>query len=85
MPTHIQSRDDPELIAHERTYHTFNVIVRWFMVHLASLLAGLTLWFATPAGFWAGLIAAALVFAVGYGLVVRREEHRPLDPWGGPD
>lgn len=72
---------DRELLAHERTYHVFNLLVRWAALHLAVLIAGLTVWFATPAGFWGGLASALVVFAVGYFGVIRKEEHQPLDVW----
>lgn len=42
---------ESDLLDHERTYHAFNMLVRWATVHLASLILALTLWFATPAGF----------------------------------
>lgn len=72
---------DPELIAHEKTYHVFNMLIRWAMVHLAWVILFLTVWFATPAGFWGGLAAGLLAFIVGYLVVIRHEERQPLDPW----
>lgn len=72
---------DTELLAHERTYHIFNMVVRWTTLHLAVVIAGLTVWFATPAGFWGGVATALIVFAVGYFGVIRKEEHQPLDLW----
>ena len=76
-----QSPDDPDLIAHEQTYHMVNVLVRWGTLHAASVIVFLTLWFATPAGFLGGLFGGVGVFALGYLMVVRHEEHQPLDPW----
>ena len=76
-----QSSPDPELVAHERTYRVFNVLLRWCMVALASTITGLTLWFATPAGFMGGVFAALVLLAAGYIFLVRHEEHQPLDPW----
>jgi hypothetical protein len=81
MEARTEAPQDPELVAHERTYHAFNMLIRWAMVHLAVAIAGLTVWFATPGGFWGGLATAVVVFAVGYGVVIRHEEHQPLDPW----
>jgi hypothetical protein len=75
------TQQDEELVAHEKTYKTFNVLLRWCMVHLASLIVFLTLWFATPAGFWGGLVAGVVIFALGYFGLVRHEEHQPLDVW----
>ena len=73
--------NDPELVSHERTYKVFNLLIRWSMVHLASLLAFLTLWFATGAGFLGGLVVGVAVFVLGYVFLVRKEEHQPLDVW----
>lgn len=72
---------DPELVDHEKTYHTFNVLLRWCMLHLATVILTLTLWFATPAGFWGALFVGVVVFAVGYIGLVRHEEKQPLDVW----
>jgi len=72
---------DAELLAHERTYHVFNMVVRWTTLHLAALIAGLTVWFATPGGFLGGVATAIIVFAAGYFGVIRKEEHQPLDVW----
>ena len=69
------------LVAHERTYHAFAVLLRWAMLGLASAISGLTVGFATPGGFWGGLIVFALVWTAGYYGMVRREEKQPLDPW----
>ncbi|MBO9707568.1 MAG: hypothetical protein J7521_05095 [Caulobacter sp.] len=71
----------PELLAHEQTYHGFSVLLRWCMLGLATVIPTLTVWFATPAGFLAGLITGIVVFAVGYMLLVRHEEKQPLDLW----
>ncbi|HEY2753046.1 hypothetical protein [Phenylobacterium sp.] len=75
------SSTDPNLVAHERTYKVFNIIVRWCMVVLGSTIAGLSLAFATPAGFVAGLFVGFLLFVAGYIVLVRHEEHQPLDLW----
>ncbi|CAN5719550.1 hypothetical protein BH11PSE1_BH11PSE1_16780 [soil metagenome] len=72
---------ESELLAHERTYHVFNMLVRSAMVALGSSILGLTLWFATPAGFLGGAVFGLLAFVLGYWFVVRHEAHQPLDPW----
>ena len=69
------------LIAHERTYHAFAVLLRWSMLCLASAISGLTVWFATPGGFWGGLVVFAVVWVAGYYGMVKREEQQSLDPW----
>ena len=71
----------PELLTHEQTYHGFSILLRWCMLGLATAISTLTLWFATPAGFLGGLVAGILVFAVGYMILVRREEKQPLSLW----
>jgi fatty acid desaturase len=73
--------NDPALVTHERTYKAFNVLVRWAMVHLASTIVFLTLWFATGTGFLGALIVGVIVFVVGWKVVVQHEEHQPLDVW----
>jgi hypothetical protein len=79
MPDPVISQEDAELVAHERTYKAFNVLLRWSMVALASGILFLTLWFATPAGFFGALVIGVLVFAFGYVFLVREEEKEPLD------
>lgn len=69
------------LIAHERTYHAFAVLLRWSMLGLAAVISALTVWFATPGGFWGGLVVFALVWVAGYYGMVKREEEQSLDPW----
>jgi hypothetical protein len=38
--------------------------VKWFCIHLATLLVLLIGWFATPIGFLGAFILAAIVFAI---------------------
>jgi len=73
--------DDPEVIAHERTYKAFNTLLRWCMTLLAATISFLTLWLATSAGFIGGLITGAVIFAVGYLVLLKTEAHKPLDVW----
>lgn len=81
MDSDTRLQPDPDLIAHERTYHAFNILLRWCMVALGATIFGLTLWFATPAGFLGGVAAGLGLFLLGYFGLIRREEHQPLDPW----
>ncbi|MET0272708.1 MAG: hypothetical protein ABW360_06925 [Phenylobacterium sp.] len=81
MAAGTQSPQDPELIAHERTYKVFNILVRWSMLLLGDAILWLTLWFATPVGFWGASAVGLVVFVAGYLFLVRHEEHQPLDPW----
>lgn len=81
MDAQSQSPQDSDLLAHEKTYKVFNVLVRWCMLLLATTILSLTLWFATPAGFWGALVVGTVVFVAGYIGLVRHEERQPLDPW----
>lgn len=76
-----QISQDPELIAHERTYKGFNLLVRWCMLLLGDVILSLTIWFATPGGFWGALATGVVVFVLGYLFLIRHEEHQPLDVW----
>ncbi len=80
MEEPVELRPDPILVEHERTYETFNVLIRWCMVALGSFILMLTLWFATDAGFFVAMITGIVVFAVGYELLVRRQERGPPEP-----
>lgn len=73
--------NDPLLVDHERTYKTFNIILRWCMTLLAAGISFLTLWFASSAGFIGGAIVGLVVLFVGYNFLVKHEEHQSLDVW----
>jgi hypothetical protein len=75
MDHQAEIREDSNLLAHERTYHAFNLLLHWCMVALGASLLFLTMWFATPAGFFAALVTGIVVFFVGYALVIREKEH----------
>ena len=71
----------PDVVVHERTYHAFSILVRWSMLLIGDAIVTLTLWFATPAGFWGAAVTGLIVFVLGYIFVVRHEEKQPLDVW----
>lgn len=73
--------NDPELVAHERTYKAFNILIRWSMTLLAAGISFLTLWLATDAGFLGGAVTGLIVFVLAWNFLVRHEEHQPLDVW----
>ncbi|KRA58566.1 hypothetical protein ASD79_14860 [Caulobacter sp. Root655] len=81
MDADFNDTNKPDLLAHEQTYHGFSILLRWCMLGLATAISTLTVWFATPAGFLGGLIIGIVVFAVGYAILVRREEKQPLSLW----
>ena len=76
-----QPDQTPELIAHERTYKAFNLLIRWCMAVLGSGILMLTLWFATGTGFLGALVVGVVAFALAYYFLVRHEEQQPLDVW----
>jgi hypothetical protein len=77
----VPNPSDQELVAHERTYKAFNILLRWCMTLLGASLSFLTLWLATAAGFIGGLVVGIIVLALGYSFLVRHESDQPLDVW----
>jgi len=75
------SPEEPEVVAHERTYKGFNILLRWCMTLLAATISFLTLWFATKAGFVGALVTGVVIFALGYFVLVKSEARKPLDIW----
>ena len=70
-----------DLVARERTYHAFNMLIRWSMVLLGCGILWLTVWFASPAGFLGATGIGLIAFVLGYVFVIRHEAKQPLDPW----
>lgn len=70
-----------DVVTHEKTYHAFSILTRWAMLLIGNATFWLTLWFATPAGFWGGTAIALVTFVIGYLVLVRHEEKQPLDVW----
>ncbi len=64
-PHHAPYTPHDELMAHARNYHRFMLGVKWFAIHAAALIAFLTLWFCTSAGFGGGLFAGVVVVGIG--------------------
>ncbi|HEX3917493.1 MAG TPA: aa3-type cytochrome c oxidase subunit IV [Caulobacteraceae bacterium] len=61
-----QALDNHTIMAfHGRTFHGFTLGVKWFCLHLATLLTLLVISFCTPAGLGIGIVAAVVVMAVG--------------------
>ena len=54
-----------DLAVHAGSYHHFMLGVKWCGIALAAMIAFLTLWFCTAAGFLPALIAALVIVAVG--------------------
>ena len=51
--------------AHARSYHSFTLLLKWGLLHLAVILVFLVTTFCTPAGWGLGLFFAILVAAIG--------------------
>jgi hypothetical protein len=73
---------DPAFTTHATSYHRFMLGLKWVSITLGSLIAGLTLWFATPAGFGGGLVVGVVIFGVGvwamnHGLAHSSEQDNP--------
>lgn len=72
----------PELAAHAVSYHRFMLALKWIAISLGSSITFFTLWFATNAGFFVGLIAGLVVFSLGvfamtHGLAHSTESDNP--------
>jgi hypothetical protein len=61
----VANENNAYLVDHEATYHRFMLLVKWALIHLASLIAFLAIWFCTPAGFWSALIVGLIILGVG--------------------
>jgi hypothetical protein len=79
------STTETELLTHAQTYHRFTLGLKWVAIHLATIIAFLIVWFATPGGFFGGLFVGAVVLAVGvwamnHGLNHSTERDNPGSP-----
>jgi hypothetical protein len=54
-----------EIAAHVAAYHKFSLLVKWVMVMAGTIISSLAVCFATPGGFWGGLVVGVVVFAAG--------------------
>jgi hypothetical protein len=70
-----------DVVMHERTYHAFSILIRWSMLLIGNAILWLTLWFASPAGFWGSTFISLVTFVLGYIFLVRHEEKQPLNVW----
>ena len=77
--------ENTDYVTHAATYHHFMLGVKWVAIHLASVLVFLIVAFATGSGILPGLIAGAIVFAIGvfamtHGLAHSTEGDGPAPP-----
>ena len=54
-----------EVAVHAAAYHRFSLLVKWVMTLAGSAISFLAIWFATPGGFFGGLVVGLIVFAAG--------------------
>ena len=54
-----------EIAVHAAGYHKFSLLVKWVMILAASIISFAAIWFATPGGFFAGLVVGVVIFAGG--------------------
>jgi hypothetical protein len=76
MAEHASDYTRGEMIVeeHERTFHGFIKLAKWGSLYIAAMLLLLTMWFCTTAGFFAGLVSAAVVVVLG--TLVLSEKHK---------
>jgi thiamine transporter ThiT len=71
---HDHHRGEMDIREQEHTFHLFNAWTKWGSLILAVVLLMLTLWFATDAGFFGGLITGFVVLAIGI-FALRERKH----------
>jgi hypothetical protein len=62
---HAVRTDAEEFARHAQTYHRFMVGLKWALIVLASLIAGLTVAFGVGAGAIGGLVVGVVIFTAG--------------------
>ena len=73
---HDYHRGEMDIREQANTFHAFGALTKWLSLATAVILLTLTLWFATDAGFFGGLITGVVVLAVGiWVLRVRKPKH----------
>ena len=70
---HDYHRGDMDIHEQVNTFHAFGAWTKWGSLILAVTLLTLTLWFATEAGVFGGLIVGAVVLAVGVWVLRERK------------
>ena len=69
--SHDYHRGEMDIREQANTFHMFAALTKWGSLVTAVTLLMLTLWFATDAGFFGGLITGIVLLAVG--ILVLRE------------
>ena len=70
---HDYHRGDMDIREQANTFHAFGAWTKWGSLVLAVVLLTLTLWFATDAGFFGGLITGLVVLAIGVWVLRERK------------
>ena len=70
---HDYHRGEMDIREQANTFHAFNAWTKWGSLVLAVVLLTLTLWFATDAGFFGGLITGLVVLAIGVWVLRERK------------
>ena len=70
---HDYHRGEMDIREQANTFHAFGALTKWLSLATAVLLLTLTLWFATDAGFFGGLITGGLMLAIGIWVLRERK------------
>ena len=70
---HDYHRGDMDIREQANTFHAFGALTKWLSLATAVILLTLTLWFATDAGFFGGLITGVVVLAIGIWVLRERK------------
>lgn len=67
--TQPRAHPGPDFAEHEKTFHGFMHLGRWFIVHLALLILGLYAMVFGGAGVFGGFLILLALIALGYGII----------------
>ena len=70
---HDYHRGEMDIREQANTFHAFGALTKWLSLATAVILLTLTLWFATDAGFFGGLITGVVVLAIGIWVLRERK------------
>ena len=70
---HDYHRGEMDIREQANTFHAFGALTKWLSLATAMVLLTLTLWFATNAGFFGGLITGLVVLAIGVWVLRERK------------
>ena len=70
---HDYHRGEMDIREQANTFHAFGALTKWLSLATAVIPLTLTLWFATDAGFFGGLITGVVVLAIGIWVLRERK------------